>query len=97
MTEVSLKDKLKKESPLANNFIEIYESFKKCETRKLYIGQKERMLTVNHEFHQASEGLLTATYDNAFNSSSNSDSSSSSSDDDEDFTPAVAIKKLVGS
>jgi hypothetical protein len=51
MAEVSLKDKLKKESTLANNFIEIYESFELCETRKLYIGQKERMLTVNHEFH----------------------------------------------
>jgi hypothetical protein len=65
-----------------------------CETRKLYIGNNERLLTVNHEFHQASDGLLTATYDNALNSSSNSDSSSSSDDDEEDFmTPAMLLKK----
>ena len=81
------------DSSLVSNLVDIYESFRLCETRKLEIGPNARVLTVNHEFHQASDGLLTATYDTAFNSSSNSDSSSSSDDDEEEIMTHMPLKK----
>jgi hypothetical protein len=58
---MTLRDEIKQESALAKNLIDIYESFKHSKTRKLTLFNNQE-IKLNHEFHQLSDGLLTATY-----------------------------------